>query len=75
MDATVTYETRPRADRRGFNLISDALPFGKLWYTNAEAAAAYAQFYSRSNDIEIRFFDDHGELIQTRMHVGDFVEP
>jgi hypothetical protein len=24
------YEVRPRKDRRGFDLISDALPFGKL---------------------------------------------
>ncbi len=27
------YEVRPRKDRRGFDLISDALPFGRLWYT------------------------------------------
>jgi hypothetical protein len=26
-----TYEIRPRVDRRGFDLISDALPFGRLW--------------------------------------------
>jgi hypothetical protein len=26
------YEIRPRRDRRGFDLISDALPFGRLWY-------------------------------------------
>jgi len=26
------YEVRPRKDRRGVNLISDALPFGCLWY-------------------------------------------
>jgi hypothetical protein len=24
------YEVRPRKDRRGFDLISDALPFGRL---------------------------------------------
>jgi hypothetical protein len=27
------YELRPRKDHRGFDLISDALPFGRLWYT------------------------------------------
>jgi hypothetical protein len=27
-----TYEVRPRKDRRGFDLISDVLPFGRLWY-------------------------------------------
>jgi hypothetical protein len=25
------YEVRPRKDHRGINLISDALPFGRLW--------------------------------------------
>jgi len=28
------YEVRPRRDKRGFDLISVALPFGRLWYTN-----------------------------------------
>jgi len=26
------YEVRPRKDHRGFDLISDALPLGRLWY-------------------------------------------
>jgi len=26
------YEVRPRKDHRGVDLISDALPFGGLWY-------------------------------------------
>ena len=26
------YEVRPRRDHRGVALISDALPFGRLWY-------------------------------------------
>jgi len=75
MDATVIYEIRPRSDRRAFHLISDALPFGKLWYRDAEAAAGYAEFYSRSKNIEIRFFDGQGNLLETRTHVGAFVEP
>jgi hypothetical protein len=29
------YEVRPRSDKRGFNLISDVLPFGRLWYSGA----------------------------------------
>jgi hypothetical protein len=29
---THTYEVHPRKDKRGFDLISDALPFGRLWY-------------------------------------------
>jgi hypothetical protein len=26
------YEVRPRKDKRGVDLISDAVPFGCLWY-------------------------------------------
>ena len=33
------YEVRPRKDKRGVDLISDALPFGRLWYTGPEAVA------------------------------------
>lgn len=42
------YELRPRKDRRGFDLISEALPFGRLWYQDAQAAVGYAKFFSRS---------------------------
>jgi hypothetical protein len=27
-----SYEVRQRKDHRGVDLISDALPFGRLWY-------------------------------------------
>jgi hypothetical protein len=33
------YEIRPRKDKRGFDLISDALPFGRLWYGEPDAIA------------------------------------
>jgi hypothetical protein len=32
-------ENRPRKDHRGVNLISDALPFGRLWYDSPDAVA------------------------------------
>jgi hypothetical protein len=32
------YEVRPRKDHRGVDLISDALPFGRLWYEQAPDA-------------------------------------
>jgi hypothetical protein len=44
--------------RRGFDLISEALPFGTLWYENAEAAAGYAEFYGRSRNVKIRLFNE-----------------
>ena len=31
------YEVGPRKDRRGADLISDALPFGRLWYGEPDA--------------------------------------
>jgi hypothetical protein len=33
-----SYEVRPRKDHRGVDLIADALPFGRLWYTKASDA-------------------------------------
>ena len=50
------YEVRPRKDKRGVDLISDALPFGRLWYGKPNAvsnAIGYAKFYSRSHDAVI----------------------
>ena len=47
------YEVRPRKDRRGGDLISDVLPFGRLWYGEPNAvsnAIGYAMHYSRSAD-------------------------
>ena len=45
MDAAMhVYEVRPRPDKRGFDLISEALPFGRLWYLDANAAVGYAKF-------------------------------
>jgi hypothetical protein len=32
------YKVRPRKDYRGVDLISDALPFGRLWYGEPDAA-------------------------------------
>jgi hypothetical protein len=31
------YEVRPRKDNRGVDLISDVLPFGRLWYGEPNA--------------------------------------
>ncbi len=35
------YEVRPRKDKRGVDLISDALPFGRLWYDGPNANLIY----------------------------------
>jgi hypothetical protein len=57
------YEMRPRKNKRGVDLISDALPFGGLWYGEPDAinnAIGYAKFFSRSHDAVIRVFDEAG---------------
>ena len=69
------YEVRPRKDHRGVDLISDALPFGRLWYGEPDNAIGYAEHYSRSYDVVIRVHDDAGNVIETHEHAGDFKEP
>lgn len=71
------YEVRPRKDRLGVDLISDALPFGRLWYGEQDAAnnaIGYAKFFSRSHDAVIRVFDAAGNVIETHEHAGEFKE-
>jgi hypothetical protein len=68
------YEVQPRKDRRGVDLISDALLFGRLWYQGQDAAAnaiGYAKFFSRSHDVVIREYDDAGNVIETHEDTGD----
>jgi hypothetical protein len=63
-----TYEVRPRRDKRGIDLISDVLPFGRLWYNGPDAIAnaiSYAEHSSRSHDAAIRVNDDAGNVIET----------
>jgi hypothetical protein len=60
------YEVRPRADKRGINLICDALPFGGLLYGEPNAitnAVDYAKFFSRSHDAVIRVYDEAGNVM------------
>ena len=71
------YEVRPRRDKRGFNLISDALPFGGLCHGEPNAvsnAIGYTKHYSRSHDAVIRVYDAAGNVIQIQKRVGDFKE-
>ena len=68
------YEIRPRKDRRGFDLISDALPLGRLWYLKIADAIGYAKFRSRSCDAVIHIYDEAGKLIEMHRHKGDFKE-
>ena len=58
----------PRKDKRGVDLISDVLPFGRLWYGEPNAvsnAIGYAMHRSRSHDAVIRVYDAAGNVIET----------
>ena len=69
------YEVRSRKDHRGVDLISDALPFGRLWYGEPSAisnAVGYTKFRSRSCNAVIRVFDEAGNVIETHEHAGEF---
>jgi len=59
------YEVRPRKDHRGVDLISDALPFGRLWYGATSNAIDYAKFRSRTHNAVIRVCDEAENVIVT----------
>jgi hypothetical protein len=55
--AVHVYAVRPRNDKRGVDLISDALPLGRLWYSKSDGAVSYAKLFSRSQNAVIRVYD------------------
>ena len=62
------YEIRTRADKQGFDLSSDALPYSPLWYRGSNAivdAVGYARTYSQSHPVVIRVYDATGNVIET----------
>jgi hypothetical protein len=71
------YEVRPRKDGEGFDLISDRLRRGPIWYAGPDAvrnAVAYAKYHSHSWSHRpiIRVFDESGSAIETHEFAGDF---
>ena len=63
------YEIRPRQDRNGFDLISDRLRRGPIWYAGPDAvrnAVAFAKYrcLSRSRWAIIRVFNEAGKVTQ-----------
>ena len=72
------YEVCPRKHHRAVDLISDALPFGALWYGGPNAVAnaiGYAEHCSRSHDAVIRVYDESGNVIETHEQAGEFKDP
>jgi hypothetical protein len=77
MHSQHVYEVGPRNDKRGVDLISDVLPFGRLWYGERNAisnAIGYAKSFSRSHRAVIRVYDGTGNVIETHEHAGEFKE-
>jgi hypothetical protein len=73
MQSTIhVYEVRPRKDKRGVDLLSDVLPFGRFWYTKIIDAVGYAEHFRRSQDAVIRVYNDAGNVIETHEHAGLF---
>jgi hypothetical protein len=71
------YEIRPRKDKRGVDLTSDALRFGRLWFDGPNAisnAIGYARHRTRSRDAAIRVYGNLGNLIDTHEQRGEFKE-
>jgi hypothetical protein len=63
------YEIRPRNDRDGFDLISDRLRRGPIWYAGPDAvrnAVSFAKYTSRSRSrwAIIRVFDEAGSVTE-----------
>jgi hypothetical protein len=75
--AVHVYEIHQRKDKRGVDLISDVLPFGRLWYGEPKPisnATGYAKFFSRSHDAVIRVYDEAGSVIETHEQAVEFKE-
>ena len=67
----------PRKDYRGVDLISDVLPFGRLWYGEPSAVAnaiGYAMNRRRSHDAVIGVYDESGNVIETHERASQFKE-
>ena len=63
------YEIRPRNNRDGFDLISDRLRRGPIWYAGPDAvrnAVSFAKYCSRSRSrwAIIRVFDEAGNVTE-----------
>jgi hypothetical protein len=73
------YEIRPHKDRDGFDLISDRLWRGPIWYAGPDAvryAVAYAKYHSlsRSRRAIIRVLDESDATVCIARSAGDFRE-
>ena len=62
-DPLHTYKISLCKDKRGVDLISDVLLFGRLWHDTPDNTIDYAMHSSRSHDAVIRVYDPAGNVI------------
>lgn len=68
-----SYTVKPRKIRDGFNLESDALSHGFLWYVTTDSAIGFAQWHSRVKGGRVDVLNEAGEVIKTEtFRPGDF---
>jgi hypothetical protein len=71
-------DTKPKLEAELVDLISDTLPFRRLWYAGTNAinhAIGYAEFRSRSHDAVIRVYDEAAKVVETHEQIGEFKAP
>jgi len=67
------YKVRPRKTHDGWNLESEGLSHGALWYTSEADAISYAKSLSRVNGCRIEVLDEEDNVLRTdEFPPGDF---
>ena len=59
------YIVRPRKQRNGWNLESERLSHGVLWYQSEADAISYAEWNSRVKGCRIEVLNEKDEIIRT----------
>ena len=62
------FTVRPRPTKDGFNLQSEALSHGLLWYREARQAVEYALERAGAKPATIEVYDESGKLLETIAH-------
>jgi hypothetical protein len=67
------YKVRPQKRHDDWNLESERLSHGALWYQNESAAIRYAKWNSRVNGCKIEIFDERDQIVRAEeFSSGDF---
>jgi hypothetical protein len=67
------YKVKPRESRDGWNLISERLSHGALWYANEADAISCPKWHSRVKGCKINVVDEKDPILRTEeFSPGDF---